>query len=114
MQQPGFWDRPEEGATLIARTAEQAGLTSERMRRAGDRLRGQGPMPMPSRKRRAVRIAAIVGAIALVLAGAWALNRQVFFLGTDEGNTDAHRLYERFGFTNRSGTELMYVYEREL
>ncbi|HET6829995.1 MAG TPA: GNAT family N-acetyltransferase [Solirubrobacterales bacterium] len=36
------------------------------------------------------------------------------FLGTDEGDTDAHRLYERFGFTNRSGSELMYVYEREL
>lgn len=36
------------------------------------------------------------------------------FLGTDEGDADAHRLYERFGFTNRSGSELMYVYEREL
>jgi ribosomal protein S18 acetylase RimI-like enzyme len=36
------------------------------------------------------------------------------FLGTDEGDTDAHRLYERFGLTNRSGSELMYVYEREL
>lgn len=36
------------------------------------------------------------------------------FLGTDEDDADAHRLYERFGFTNRSGEELMYVYEREL
>lgn len=36
------------------------------------------------------------------------------FLGTDEGDTDAHRLYERFRFSNRSGSELMYVYEREL
>jgi ribosomal protein S18 acetylase RimI-like enzyme len=36
------------------------------------------------------------------------------FLGTDEGDADAHRLYERFGFTNRSGSGLMYVYEREL
>jgi ribosomal protein S18 acetylase RimI-like enzyme len=36
------------------------------------------------------------------------------FLGTDQGDTDAHRLYERFGFTNRSGDELMYVYEREV
>ncbi|MFN8113001.1 MAG: GNAT family N-acetyltransferase [Solirubrobacterales bacterium] len=36
------------------------------------------------------------------------------FLGTDEGDADAHRLYERFGFTNRSGEELMYVYEREV
>lgn len=36
------------------------------------------------------------------------------FLGTDESDRDAHRLYERFGFTNRSGDELMFVYEREL
>jgi ribosomal protein S18 acetylase RimI-like enzyme len=36
------------------------------------------------------------------------------FLGTDEGDADAHRLYERFGFTNRSGGELMYVFEREV
>jgi len=36
------------------------------------------------------------------------------FLGTDEGDEDAHRLYRRFGFTNRTGTELMYVYDREL
>ena len=36
------------------------------------------------------------------------------FLGADEGDADAHRLYERFGFTNRSGDELMYIYEREL
>ncbi|GIK76901.1 MAG: GNAT family N-acetyltransferase [Acidobacteria bacterium] len=36
------------------------------------------------------------------------------FLGTDEGDADAHRLYERFGFSNRTGAELTYVYEREL
>ena len=41
----------EESATLISRTAEQAGLTGERMRAAGDRLRGQGPMPAPPRRR---------------------------------------------------------------
>jgi PPM family protein phosphatase len=75
---------PEESATLISRTAEQAGLTSERMRRAGDRLRGQGPMPLPHRRRRGLKIAAIVGAIAIVLFGAYALARQVYFLGTDE------------------------------
>src|SRR5829696_4883244 len=37
----------EEGATLVARTADQAGLTGERVRAATDRLRGQGPMPAP-------------------------------------------------------------------
>ncbi len=43
------------------------------------------------------------------------------FLGTDEGDADAHRLYERFGFTNfynpdadPADRERMFVYEREL
>ncbi|MGA6948236.1 MAG: Stp1/IreP family PP2C-type Ser/Thr phosphatase, partial [Solirubrobacterales bacterium] len=35
----------EESATLISRTAEQAGLTGEKVRAATDRLRGRGPMP---------------------------------------------------------------------
>jgi protein phosphatase len=74
----------EEGATLIARTAEQAGLTAERMRAAGDRLRGHGPMPAPHRRRRGIKIAAIAGAIALVIAGGVLLARQVYFLGADE------------------------------
>jgi protein phosphatase len=75
---------PDEGATLISRTAEQAGLTSERMRRAGDRLRGQGPVPLPHKRRRGIKIAAVVGLIAAVLFGLFSLARQVYFLGTDE------------------------------
>jgi PPM family protein phosphatase len=74
----------EEGATLISRTAEQAGLTTERMRQAADRLRGQGPMPLPHRRRRGLRIAAIVAAVAAVIVGGVLLARQVYFLGTDE------------------------------
>jgi GNAT superfamily N-acetyltransferase len=42
-------------------------------------------------------------------------------LGTDEGDHDAHRLYERFGFSNFTDPdaapedrERMYFYEREL
>jgi len=42
-------------------------------------------------------------------------------LGTDEQDTDAHRLYERFGFSNftdpaapEGERERMFVYEREL
>jgi protein phosphatase len=77
-------ERVDEGATLISRTAEQAGLTAERMRAAGDRLRGHGPMPAPHRTRRGIKIAAIVGAIALLFAGAFLLARQAYFLGTDE------------------------------
>ena len=75
----------DEGATLIARTAETAGLTAERMRQAGDRLRGQGPMPLPHKSRRWLRAALIVGAIVAVIAGAFFAARQVYFLGTDEG-----------------------------
>lgn len=39
------------------------------------------------------------------------------FLGTDEGDADAHRLYERFGFSRFADPdrrERMFVYEREL
>jgi protein phosphatase len=76
-------EKAEEGATLISRTAEQAGLTGERMRAAADRLRGHGPMPAPSRRRRGIKIAAIVAAVLLVILGSVALTRQVYFLGTD-------------------------------
>src|SRR5215203_6257910 len=58
----------EEGATLISRTAEQAGLTGERVRAAADRLRGQGPMPARRRRRRVLGWALAVLA-ALVIAG---------------------------------------------
>ncbi|MGH2922953.1 MAG: Stp1/IreP family PP2C-type Ser/Thr phosphatase [Solirubrobacterales bacterium] len=75
---------PDEGATLISRTAETAGLTSERLRQAADRMRGQGPMPLPHRRRRALRIAAIVAAIAVVVIGAVLLARSIYFLGSDE------------------------------
>jgi PPM family protein phosphatase len=74
----------EEGATLIARTAEQAGLTGERVRAATDRLRGRGPMPAPSRRRRALRWAALLGVIVLVGGGALLFARSIYFLGTDD------------------------------
>lgn len=77
-------EAPEEGATLIARTAEQAGLTGERMRAATDRLRGRGPMPPPPRRRRAIRIGVALAVAALVIGGAVFLARQVYFLGTDD------------------------------
>jgi protein phosphatase len=82
----------EEGATLIARTAEQAGLTGERMRAATDRLRGQGPMPTPSRRRRALKWAAAVVIAALVVGGAVLFVRSIYFLGTDDqGNVAVYR-----------------------
>jgi PPM family protein phosphatase len=77
-------EEQDEGATLIARTAESAGLTAERMRQAGDRLRGQGPMPLPHKRRRWLRAALILLAIAAVVAIAILIARSIYFLGTDE------------------------------
>jgi PPM family protein phosphatase len=86
-------EETDEGATLIARTAEQAGLTGERMRAAGDKLRGRGaPMPAPSRRRRAIRIAAIAAAVIVVAGGAFLVARSLYFLGTnDAGNVALYR-----------------------
>jgi PPM family protein phosphatase len=74
----------DEDATLISRTAEQAGLTGDKVRAAADRLRGQGPMPAPSRRRRAIRIAAIVATALILIGGSFLLASQVYFLGTDD------------------------------
>jgi protein phosphatase len=82
----------EEGATLISRTAEQAGLTRERMRGATDRLRGQGTMPTPSRRRRALKWAAAVLAVAAVVGGAVLFVRSIYFLGTNgQGDVAVYR-----------------------
>jgi PPM family protein phosphatase len=82
----------EEGATLIARTAEQAGLTRERMRGATDRIRGQGPTPRPSRRRRALKWAAAVAVLAAVVVAAVLFVRSIYFLGTDDqGNVAVYR-----------------------
>jgi PPM family protein phosphatase len=82
----------EEAATLISRTAEQAGLTRERVRSAGDRLRGQGSMPAPRRRRRVLGwIVAAVAAI-LIIGGGFLAIRSVYFLGTDQdGNVAVYR-----------------------
>jgi protein phosphatase len=82
----------DEGATLISRTAESAGLTRERMREAGDRIRGQGPTPRPSRRRRALKWAAVVAVIAAVVVAAILFVRSIYFLGTDDqGNVAVYR-----------------------
>jgi PPM family protein phosphatase len=74
----------EESATLISRTAEQAGLTGERMRAAGDRLRGQGPMPAPARRRRFLGWAVAILAAIVIIGGGLLVARSVYFLGTDD------------------------------
>ena len=75
----------EETATLISRTAEQAGLTRERMREAGDRLRGRGPMPPPRRRRRILGWVTAAVAAIVIIGGGFLAVRSIYFLGTDQG-----------------------------
>ena len=80
-----------EDATLIGSSAEEAGLTGTEVRRraaaaaARDR-REQLTARAPRRGlRRALKLLAAVLVLAAVAFGAWYGNRQVWFLGTDDG-----------------------------
>src|SRR6266545_769838 len=82
----------EESATLISRTAEQAGMTGERVRAATDRMRGRGPMPAPARRRRFLGWAVAILAAIVVIGGGFLAARSVYFLGTDsQGNVALYR-----------------------
>jgi serine/threonine protein phosphatase PrpC len=82
----------EESATLMSRTAEQAGLTGERMRAATDRMRGRGPMPAPARRRRFLGWAVAILAVIVVFGGGFLVARSIYFLGTDnQGNVALYR-----------------------
>jgi protein phosphatase len=82
----------EESATLISRTAEQAGLTGERVRAATDRMRGQGPMPASHKRRRFLGWAVAILAVIVVFGGGFLFARSIYFLGTDDqGNVAVYR-----------------------
>jgi protein phosphatase len=82
----------DDSPTLMSRTAEQAGMTGERMRAATDRLRGHGPMPATSRRRRILAIALPLLALVVIVGGALLLARSIYFLGTDQdGNVALYR-----------------------
>lgn len=80
-----------EDATLVGAAAEEAGLTATEVRRraaaAAARERRDRLAAGPSRKRlrTAAKALAAIAAIAAVALGAWLGNRQVWFLGTDDG-----------------------------
>jgi serine/threonine protein phosphatase PrpC len=80
-----------EDATLIGATAEEAGLTTTEVRRRAAAAAAQQRRERSEEKprRRGVRTTAkVLAAVVLVAAiafGAWYGNRQVWFLGTDDG-----------------------------
>jgi protein phosphatase len=83
-------EKPED-ATLVGAAAEEAGLTATEVRRraAGEAARERRAQLTAQSPRRRLRTAAKLLAAAAILAalvfGAWYGNRQVWFLGTDDG-----------------------------
>ena len=80
-----------EDATLIGSTAAEAGLTTTEVRRRAaaaaardrrDQLAAKGPR---RGLRRALKLLAVVVVLGAIAFGAWYGNRQVWFLGTDDG-----------------------------
>jgi PPM family protein phosphatase len=102
--------RQPEGATLVGPSAEEAGLTATEVRRraaaAAAQERREHLAARPPRRRlgRAAKLLAVVVLLAAIAFGAWYGNRQVWFLGTDEGGRVA--LYRGFPYELPFGVEL--------
>jgi protein phosphatase len=78
----------DEGATLVGPSAEEAGLSAERVRAAADRRRAAAEPAAPPRRRRGRTAAKVLVALLLVgglVTAAVFGARQVYFLGIDEG-----------------------------
>lgn len=80
-----------EEATLVGSTAAEAGLTATEVRRRAAaeaaRERRERLVSKPARRwlRRAAKALAALAVLAVLAFGAWYGNRQIWFLGTDEG-----------------------------
>jgi len=80
-----------EDATLIGTTAEEAGLTTTEVRRraaaaaAQERRERSAEKPRRQGVRTTAKVLAAVVLVAAIAFGAWYGNRQVWFLGTDDG-----------------------------
>jgi serine/threonine protein phosphatase PrpC len=83
--------REPESATLVGPSAEEAGLTATEVRRraaaaaARDRRDRLAAEPRRRGLRRGLKALAVLALLAAIAFGAWYGNRQVWFLGTDEG-----------------------------
>jgi PPM family protein phosphatase len=99
-----------ENATLIGSTAAEAGLTTTEVRRraAAEAARERRERLTAKKPRRGLRRALTVLAFLVVLGalafGAWYGNRQVWFLGTDDGGRVA--LYRGLPYELPFGIEL--------
>ena len=78
---------PVESPTLVGPSAQEEGFTAEevRSRAAAERRRGEPPRRRRTGLRRAAKVIAALVVIAALGAAAAYGNRQVWFLGTDEG-----------------------------
>jgi PPM family protein phosphatase len=101
---------PDEGATLVGASAEEAGLTATEVRRraaaeaARKRREETGTQPRRRGLRRALKVLAVVLVLAAVAFGAWYGNRQIWFLGTDDSGRVA--LYRGAPYELPFGIEL--------
>jgi len=83
-------ERPED-ATLVGAAAEEAGLTATEVRRraaaAAAQQRREQLVAKPPRRglRTAAKLLAVAAVLGALAVGAWYGNRQVWFLGTDDG-----------------------------
>jgi PPM family protein phosphatase len=98
------------GATLIGPAAEEAGLTGTEVRHraaaaaAQERREKQEARPQRKRGRTFAKVLAGVLLIAAIAFGAWYGNRQVWFLGTDDGGRVA--LYRGLPYELPFGVDL--------
>lgn len=94
-----------EQPTLVGPAAAEEGFTAEEVRRRAARERRPEPSePRRAGLRRAAKVLAGVLIVGAVVIGAWYGNRQIWFLGTDEGGRVA--LYRGLPYDLPFGLEL--------
>jgi serine/threonine protein phosphatase PrpC len=75
----------EEGATLVGPSAEEAGISAERVRAAAERRPAAPPPPRRTRLKTAAKVLGVLVIVAGIVVAAVYGARQVYFLGIDEG-----------------------------